>query len=232
MERKSYPLTKKAIEQDGEGWLFTGHAAVFNVADDGDPPDVILPGAFTKTIQEWGPAGANRIKVLALHRYDWLPIGRPLELAEDATGLAFRARISDTAVGRDVATLIADEVVTEMSIGFDRIKWEIDKNAGVWRIKLWEISPVTWAMHPLARIAALKDLFGELCQADDPGLCAAVQSYFQEHPSAKTALLSLLASAEPAPATPPFSLDDPALRQSFASMIEDLKHIVATRRTT
>lgn len=159
LKRARFSLAVKAVDLDAG--TFEGHASVFGIPDDGFPPDIIQPGAFTKTIQEWGPSGANRIKVLALHRNDWLPIGKPIELAEDARGLFFRAKISDTALGKDVLTLLRDGVLTEMSIGFTTVKADLDKATGtrlVREVRLYEISPVIWAMHPLAKITNVKDV--------------------------------------------------------------------------
>lgn len=159
MERKRVAFEVKEI--DVQAGTFSGHASIFHVPDDGDPPDIMLPGAFTKTIREWGPAGANRIKILALHRSDWLPIGVPTELVEDEKGLSFVARVSKTTLGLDVLTLMRDGVLTELSIGFDIIKQESNKSRGVrllHEVRLWEISPVTWAMHPLAAIADVKSI--------------------------------------------------------------------------
>lgn len=216
MERKSYRFALAQV--DAAARTFSGHASIFGIPDDGAPPDSILPGAFAKTIKEWGPGGANRIKVLALHRYDWLPIGKPLVLHEDQAGLAFEAQVSDTALGRDVLTLIADGVITEMSIGFDPIKWEYDQAAGVRRIeeiRLWEISPVTWAMHPQARIETVKELLAGL-----------------RHDGAALAeIKALLGGPEPAPVTPALAgLSDPAVRQSLVAINADLKQVLAARR--
>ncbi len=157
LKRTRFELAIKQV--DLEAGTFEGHASIFGIPDDGMPPDIILPGAFAKTIQEWGPKGANRIKVLALHRSDWLPIGRPLELAEDAKGLGFLAKISTTVLGTDVLTLMRDGVLTEMSIGFQTIKADFDQKTNarlVREVRLFEISPVTWAMHPLAKIEGVK----------------------------------------------------------------------------
>lgn len=160
MEHKRAPLT--VLEATLDEGLFAGHASIFGVPDDGLPPDVIERGAFSKTIAEWGPLGKNRIKVLALHRHDWLPIGRPLELREDERGLYVRAKISDTSIGRDVLTLLRDGVLTELSIGFDAVKAEPPTPSRPYRVlrevRLWELSPVTWALHPQATIEAVKSL--------------------------------------------------------------------------
>lgn len=165
---------------DVEAGTFEGHASIFNVPDDGMPPDVIMPGAFTKTVQEWGPTGANRIKILALHRNDWLPIGKPLELREDTQGLWFKAKISDTTLGRDVLTLLRDGVLTEMSIGFTTVKADLpaDRAARLVReVRLYELSPVTWAMHPMAKITGVKDAHCSTCAlSPEPGSSTPAES--------------------------------------------------------
>lgn len=157
MIHKAFACTFAADNLDAG--IFSGHASIFHIPDDGQPPDIVMPGAFQKTIQEWGPSGKNRIKILAQHRADWLPIGKPLTLEEDAKGLKFTGRISPTTLGRDVLTLMRDGVISEMSIGFDVVKDDFDRQKGVRllrEVRLWEISPVTWAMHPDAKIEAVK----------------------------------------------------------------------------
>jgi len=230
MIRKRFACNFKAT--DLAKGMFEGHASIFHIPDDGRPPDIMLPGAFAKTIMEWGPKGANRIKILALHRTDWLPIGRPLELAEDEQGLFFRGKVSDTSLGRDVLTLMQDEVITEMSIGFDIIKYEIDKNVGVRRlqeVKLWEISPVTWAMHPNARIAAVKDLLSACCE-DREELLA--------DPEILKSIQALLSTVKPE--TPPSSTStgtaaapayDPDMVQSLKALTAEVVAATELRRT-
>ncbi len=213
MKRQRCAFELKAVNTETR--TFEGYGSIFNVPDDGRPPDVVLPGAFAKTIQEWGPAGANRIKILALHRYDWLPIGRPLELREDARGLYLKAQLSNTSLGRDVLTLIQDGVLTELSIGYDPIKDELDRAAGVRKlseVRLYEISPVTWAMHPQALIASAKDLLDDL----------------KAKPEVFAQFKALLAETEPpVPGTPSpetaatFTLD-PEVLQSMRSLQQTL----------
>lgn len=212
MERKRVAFKMAAVNLD-EG-TFQGHASVFNVPDDGDPPDIMLPGAFTKTIREWGPAGANRIKLLALHRNDWLPIGVPAQLIEDGTGLGVIGRVSKTTLGLDVLTLMRDGVLTELSIGFDIIKHEMDEALGMRRLKevrLWEISPVTWAMHPLATIDAVKamrtltdrDLYALALPTPQPGspTAPAAAAAFAFDPESLQSLKALTADIQSATAT-------------------------------
>ena len=137
---------------DEEEGVFSGYGAVFSNIDSGG--DIIEPGAFTKTIAE----GVGRVKILSGHNEALLPIGIPVELREDAKGLYIRGKISDTALGRDVKTLIKDGVLCELSIGYDPIQFEYDAEGirHLREVKLWEISVVTWAMNDQAIITGYK----------------------------------------------------------------------------
>lgn len=226
MERKRVAFEVKDVDVDAG--TFSGHASIFNIPDDGMPPDVMLPGAFAKTIKEWGPMGANRIKILALHRNDWLPIGVPTELREDGTGLFFVGKISDTSLGRDVLTLLRDRVLTEMSIGFDVIKQEPDKTRGVRRlqeVRLWEISPVTWAMHPLATIADVKAI-RTMTDRDLYDLSAVPGSA-----QAGLALTDTQPESSTESAAAAFAYD-PECLQSLKALTADIQSAIATRRTS
>lgn len=98
------------------------------------------------------------MKILSGHNESLLPIGKPLELREDANGLFLKAKISDTTLGRDVRTLIKDGVLCELSIGYDPVVFDYDE-AGIRHlreVKLWEVSVVTWAMNDQAVITDIK----------------------------------------------------------------------------
>ena len=156
-EHKAVGFTlESADENTGE---FSGYASVFGNVDDGG--DIVVKGAFAETIVE----DFARIKILALHNGCWLPVGKPIELREDDHGLFIRGKISDTSMGRDIQTLLKDGVLNELSIGYEAIDYEIDEVAHVRylkRIKLWEVSIVTWAMNDQATIDDVKSLAEEL----------------------------------------------------------------------
>ena len=145
-------LQFKADEYEEDTGIFSGYAAVFGNVDSGG--DIIEPGAFTKTIAE----GWERVKILALHNDCWLPIGRPIELREDAKGLFIKAKVSDTSMGRDVKVLLKDGVLNELSIGYDPVVFDYDESGirHLREVKLWEVSIVTWAMNPEATITGYK----------------------------------------------------------------------------
>lgn len=153
MERKTFPfeLTKLNIE----GRTLEGHAAVFNNVDRVN--DIIHPGAFAKTIVERG----QKVKFLWMHDPSE-PIGRPIMMQEDNTGLFVRAIISDTQRGRDALALLRDEAIDRMSIGYDPITLDYvrqgDKTIRNLReVRLHEFSLVTFAANEQARVTALKE---------------------------------------------------------------------------
>lgn len=148
-EVKNFSFEVKATN-DNE---FEGYASVFRNID--SYRDVIEPGAFAKTIQE----GAKRVKVLWQHD-PYTPIGVPTLLQEDNHGLYVKAKISQTALGKDVITLMKDGVINELSIGFNTVKDEWDNEHNVRRIKevkLWEFSPVTFAANDQAMVTSVKN---------------------------------------------------------------------------
>lgn len=151
-EYKSFKFELESADESGE---FSGYAAVFGNKDSGG--DIIEKGAFSKTIRE----DFDRIKILSQHTDCELPIGKPLELREDDKGLFIRGKISDTAKGRDIQTLMKDGVLNELSIGYNTVEFDYDSEQGVRRlkeIKLWEVSIVTWAMNDQAKIDEVKSL--------------------------------------------------------------------------
>lgn len=155
-EYKSFQFELTEANDEGE---FSGYAAVFGNRDSGN--DIIEKGAFTKTLVE----NFNRIKILSQHHEHELPIGKPLELREDDHGLYIRGKISDTQKGRDIRTLLKDGVLTEMSIGYDAVKFDFDNATGIRHLKeirLWEVSIVTWAMNDQAKVDAVKSLQSEV----------------------------------------------------------------------
>jgi HK97 family phage prohead protease len=107
------PLDFKAEAEKG---LLTGYASKFWVVD--SYAEATAPGAFAETIAQRGPQGANRILLRYEHEHT---IGRHTQMAEDATGLAIEAKVSDDGQwGTAVRAHLADEVQYGLSIGFRR----------------------------------------------------------------------------------------------------------------
>ena len=81
--------------------IFTGHASVFGVVDLDN--DVVEPGAFAESIAT-GTAAAG-VLIFGQHDDRKEPLGRSMELREDATGLFVKGQISDTTAGQDYRQL-------------------------------------------------------------------------------------------------------------------------------
>lgn len=129
-----------------------GYAAIFNVADASG--DVIAPGAF-------GEPEPGAVKLLYQHAVD-RPIGRWLDLRQDAFGLYARGEvILSAAGGREAHALIEGGAIDGLSIGFRTVRARKEHGRRlILEAELWEISVVTFPMAAGARIArrgALQD---------------------------------------------------------------------------
>lgn len=109
--------------------------------------DMIMPGAFTKTINENGPTGKNRIFHLWQHKTDQI-LGKPSIIKEDGFGLYFESQIEDTTLGNDVLKLYDKGIINEHSIGYSVVKFENhEDHFKLTEIRLFEISAVTWGAN-------------------------------------------------------------------------------------
>lgn len=99
--------------------IVTGYASKFGNIDLHN--DMIVPGAFKKTLKERGVDGNNSIWFLHNHKTE-NPLGKPRVLKEDSFGLYFEAPIVDTTIGSDVLKLYEEGLINEHSIGFSTIK--------------------------------------------------------------------------------------------------------------
>ena len=161
-ERKTVGFEVKEVDE--ELGVFTGYAATFSKTPD-SWGDIIDPGAFKKTLKEAG----NRVKILWNHHI-LEPIGKPTEIAEDDKGLLVKGKLSlGVQRAREVLSLMKDGVITEMSIGYDPIKETWEKGIRhLQEIRLWDVSPVTFAANPEAVVLNVKKAtsFGDLSLAD------------------------------------------------------------------
>lgn len=105
----------RADEGAGDGGddrtTIAGYGSVFGSRN--SYGEVFVPGAFAQTLAE--KSDAKPLSMLWLHRE---PIGRWTRHEERRDGLYLEGPISDTTLGRDVATLVRDRAVTGLSIGF------------------------------------------------------------------------------------------------------------------
>lgn len=150
MELKSVQF--KADDVSAETRVFRGYASTYDKDLGGD---IILPGAFAKTLSERG----ERVKVLWQHNE---PIGRPVKMYEDEKGLYVEAKISKTRLGDEALELMRDGVIDQMSIGYSvpqgKSDYDEDGNRMIKELKLYEFSAVTFPMNEKAFITGVKSV--------------------------------------------------------------------------
>ena len=141
---------KKAVSstpvdmEDGSRIISVYYSAFGNVDSDGD---VIMPGAFTKSIKENGPQAKNRIWHLFNHSTD-KPVSKPYELVEDSFGLLSRVKMPNTTLGNDTYELYKAGHITEHSIGFQTVKSQAKQAFNeITEIRLFEGSSVLWGAN-------------------------------------------------------------------------------------
>jgi len=164
---KTEVLSAEIMDLNPKQGIVTGYFSKFNNVDsDGD---IIRPGAFTKTIKENGPQSAlPRIKHLLNHDPSQ-PLGKLMNLKEDATGLMYESQIGTHSLGRDFIKMVESGLITEHSIGFRIMKRnqlqpydDFIKNPGkgfyeITEVKLMEGSSLTaWGANPLTPLTGLK----------------------------------------------------------------------------
>jgi uncharacterized protein len=151
VETKFVPSPTGEVDADG---TFSGYASVFGHADLSG--DVVERGAFARALRERGAGG---IRMLFQHDPNQ-PIGHWSELKEDGHGLFVRGRLAEGVErAREVRALMRAGALDGLSIGFRTVRARRDAAKGVRRIleaDLWEISVVTFPMHPGARIETIK----------------------------------------------------------------------------
>jgi hypothetical protein len=157
---KNLALTEVKAGANGE---FMGKASVYGVVD--SYGDIVMPGAFTKSIQKKG----NRIKVLAQH--DAADVIGMATLSDSPDSLLASGKlVLELQSAKDMYTRLQNDLIDGISIGYVTDKASYDKNGlrQIEEIDLWEISLVTFPANDYARVtdvkAALEDREVEFIQ--------------------------------------------------------------------
>jgi HK97 family phage prohead protease len=156
------PMRIQEVKADGDDWEVSGYASTFGNVDLGF--DVVLPGAFDKTL-----ADGHRIGFL--HSHDpRLVLGVPKKLKADKKGLFGQFKISKTTLGNDTRQLLMDGAFGGFSIGYSTIDAEFSQNGDVRQLKeveLFEVSVVALPMNPEAVVTGVKDYLARLGVSDE-----------------------------------------------------------------
>jgi hypothetical protein len=148
---KNFQIAETKASDDG-GMIIKGYGAFFDNID--SYGDVIKRGAFAETIEQ------RKGRIAFCYQHDiWNPIGKIKEISEDDKGLYIEVKLS--AAEKDIQTKVKEGILQEMSIGYrtmsseKEVLGEIEVNA-LTKIMLFEISLVTIAANPLARVEGMK----------------------------------------------------------------------------
>lgn len=133
---------------------FEGHGSTFGNVDLGD--DIVMRGAFRRSLAEHRKAGTLP-QMFWMHRPDQVP-GKWTEMEEDEKGLYVKGVLANTQLGNDMHELVQMKAVRGLSIGFRTMDQDFDDDGHrlLKEIDLWEVSLVSLAMNPLAKVEAAK----------------------------------------------------------------------------
>lgn len=159
----------KFASDDSKAMKFSGLAAAFNNVD--SYGDAIAPGAFAETLREAKGSGIWPAMLLQHgggmfggSAEDMTPIGIWTSMDEDDKGLRVEGELADIPRARDLYTLMKMQprsAINGLSIGYSPVEWSVrtkpeEPRRTLKKVKLWEVSPVTFPANPKARVTDVK----------------------------------------------------------------------------
>ena len=158
MNRKSFNLEIKAVQEDG---FFSGYGAVFGNVDWYN--DVILHGAFQKSLQRWEEKG--KMPPVLWNHNDGEPIGVYTNIYEDEKGLFVEGRllIDDVPRAKSTHALLKAGAIDGLSIGYKTKKANQQTNGirELIELDLGEISIVAMPANEESLIISVKSKLEE-----------------------------------------------------------------------
>ncbi|MEE9223037.1 MAG: HK97 family phage prohead protease [Nitrosomonadaceae bacterium] len=144
---------KQIDDMDDEFFRFEGLASTFGNIDLVN--DIVVRGAFTESL-------ATKTPVILWQHQSGSPLGMPEEIRETEEGLFIKAKLpkADTFVSGRVIPQIKVGSIRTMSIGFRVIERDFNEegNRLLKKVQLLEVSLVTFAANPLAKVSGFKNL--------------------------------------------------------------------------
>ena len=152
---KSFEANVKDV--DSKKGEVSGYFSAFGMVDsDGD---IMMPGAFKRSIQDWGPEAKGRVKHLLNHDPSQ-PLGKIVELKEDSYGLYYRSQVGTHRLGQDFIKMVESGLIGEHSIGFRTLREQKAAEANeIHEVMLFEGSSLTaWGANEYTPILGIKSL--------------------------------------------------------------------------
>ncbi len=230
-DRKAIAFEFK-FSSGGDTGTFEGYGSVFNNED--SYRDVMLPGAFTKTLADYKSRG-KMPKMLLNHGSMGggmfgssdpmadVPIGKWTDMSEDSHGLHTKGQLInlDTERGKTIHGAMKEGQLDGLSIGysatgFTRGAKDNEPRRKIHEVKLWEVSPVTFPANDQALVSAVKSMAGEIATVRQ------FEDFLRDvggfsHAAAKSIALSGFKSAEP----------DTSRLEAFMKSLRDAKRETA-----
>ncbi|ROS63903.1 hypothetical protein EDF42_2157 [Curtobacterium sp. PhB172] len=163
MKTKSFNANVKAVgTADGLGdGQFTALVAVFGNKDHGG--DVIVPGAFAESLQDWAASG-DAIPAIWSHQWSdpFAHIGWSLSAAETADGLLVTAQLDlENPTALQTYKLLKQRRVKEFSFGYDvvdggYVTQDEDEFFELRKLNLIEFGPTLKGMNPETQLLGTK----------------------------------------------------------------------------
>jgi HK97 family phage prohead protease len=119
--------------------------------------DANIGGAYVERFAPGAIDSVENVKLFYGHNSEMLPVGKVIEGRETEGGYEITGKISETALGNDVLTLMRDGVLNKFSVGFMPVEQERDGNTVTrTKISLKEVSVVNWAAYDSADITEVR----------------------------------------------------------------------------
>jgi len=123
--------------------------------------DVIMEGAYTKTIKE----NRDRIKHIKNHDIN-KPVGLIKNLYIDTIGAIAESQMSKSTDGRDALIMYSEGIITEHSQGFVTMKERFNDMEGfneILEVQLWEVSTLTgWGANSNTPVLGIKSISNDV----------------------------------------------------------------------
>ena len=160
--KKSMIYTYKSLgmevkDVDAKKGVVSGYFSAFGMVDsDGD---IMMPGAFKRSIADWGPKGKGRIKHLLNHDPS-KPLGKVIELEEDGYGLKYVSKVGTHSLGKDFVKMVESGLIAEHSIGFKTLREQKSGDANqIHEVMLFEGSSLTaWGANENTPLIGMKNM--------------------------------------------------------------------------
>lgn len=224
-------LGMEVKDVDAKKGIVTGYFSAFGMVDsDGD---IIMPGAFKRSIQDWGPKGKGRIKHLLNHDPS-KPLGKIAELDEDGYGLKYESLVGTHSLGKDFIKMVESGLIAEHSIGFKTLREQKGAEANeIHEVMLFEGSSLTaWGANENTPLLGLKNM-GTI--ADIQAQIKSFEKFIRDSDVTDETIdlclikvkqlaqaLEQMSSTEAVIATPPQQKNDVVPVESFISIINKI----------